>query len=150
MIIITKNDYKGTGMNSHFCRSKLNYKQVFCPNTEFFLSVFSPSAGKYGPEKTPYLDTFHAVKLSSLLRLPPLKMITSGDIVFEAQFKNFFILRRSRVPFLIFFIPFLSNPRRSENKSNFYFHTTLWCLKRFYEGLKGLKRPNLFRHHKKV
>ena len=25
------------------------------------LSVFSPSAGKYGPEKTPYLDTFHAV-----------------------------------------------------------------------------------------
>ena len=24
------------------------------------LSVFSPNAGKYGPEKTPYLDTFHA------------------------------------------------------------------------------------------
>ena len=22
---------------------------------------FSPNAGKYGPEKTPYLDTFHAV-----------------------------------------------------------------------------------------
>ena len=49
-----------------------------CPNTEFFLvlifphldwirrdtrylSVFSPNAGKYGPEKTSYLDTFHAV-----------------------------------------------------------------------------------------
>ena len=48
------------------------------PNTEFFLvrifpysvwirkdtpclSVFSPHAGKYGPEKTPYLDNFHAV-----------------------------------------------------------------------------------------
>ena len=46
-----------------------------CPNTEFFpafglnteryfvssyLSAFSPNAGKYGPEKTPYLDTFHA------------------------------------------------------------------------------------------
>ena len=46
-----------------------------CPNMEFFLvrvfrhsdwirrdtkylSVFSPNAGKYGPEKTPYLDTF--------------------------------------------------------------------------------------------
>ena len=27
----------------------------------FFWSVFSPNAGKYGPEKTPYLDTFHAV-----------------------------------------------------------------------------------------
>ena len=49
-----------------------------CPNTEFFLvrifphsdwirrdtscfAVFSPNAKKYGPEKTPYLDTFHTV-----------------------------------------------------------------------------------------
>ena len=49
-----------------------------CPNTEFFLvrifphsvwilrdtsyfSVFSPNAEKYGPEKTSYLDSFHAV-----------------------------------------------------------------------------------------
>ena len=27
----------------------------------FFWSVFIPNAGKYGPEKTPYLDTFHVV-----------------------------------------------------------------------------------------
>ena len=27
----------------------------------FFWSVFSPNAGKYGSEKTPYLDTFHTV-----------------------------------------------------------------------------------------
>ena len=50
-----------------------------CPNTEFFLvrmfphsdwirrdtrdlSVFSPNAETYGPEKTLYLDTFHAVE----------------------------------------------------------------------------------------
>ena len=26
-----------------------------------YLSVFSPNAGKYAPEKTPYLDNFHAV-----------------------------------------------------------------------------------------
>ena len=49
-----------------------------CPNTDFFLvrifprldwirtdtsylSVFSPNARKYGPEKTLYLNTFHAV-----------------------------------------------------------------------------------------
>ena len=36
-----------------------------CPNTVFFLvrvfSAFSPNAGKCGPEKFPYLDTFHAV-----------------------------------------------------------------------------------------
>ena len=28
----------------------------------FFWSVFSPNAGKYEPEKTPYFDTFNAVK----------------------------------------------------------------------------------------
>ena len=27
-----------------------------------YLSVFSPNTGKYGPEITPYLDTFHTVK----------------------------------------------------------------------------------------
>ena len=27
-----------------------------------YLPVFSPDTGKYGPEITPYLDTFHAVK----------------------------------------------------------------------------------------
>ena len=56
-----------------------------CPNTEFslvrifphsdwirkdtsYLSVFSPNAGKYGPEKTPYLDTFHTVLWWNFLR----------------------------------------------------------------------------------
>ena len=63
-----------------------------CPNTEFFLvcisphsdwirrdtkylSVFSPNVGKYGPEETPYLDTFQTV-----LRLVLLKYF---DNVFE-------------------------------------------------------------------
>ena len=38
-----------------------------CIRTEYgeilhiYLSVFSPNAGKYGPENPPYLDTFHAV-----------------------------------------------------------------------------------------
>ena len=52
-----------------------------CPNAEFFLvrifwhlnwirrdtyfSVFSPNAGKYGPENTPYFDTFHAVGINN-------------------------------------------------------------------------------------
>ena len=34
------------------------YFPVFGLNTETF-SLFSPNAGKYGPEKTPYWDTFH-------------------------------------------------------------------------------------------
>ena len=50
-----------------------------CPNPEFLYSVFSctrteygdlrsnPNTGKYGPEKTPYLDTFHAVFGSSYI-----------------------------------------------------------------------------------
>ena len=36
-----------------------------CPNTEFFsgpyFPAFTPNTWKYGPEKTPYLDTFHTV-----------------------------------------------------------------------------------------
>ena len=27
-----------------------------------------------------------------------------------------------------------------KNNLNFYFHTFLWCLKRFYEGLEGLRK----------
>ena len=45
-----------------------------CPNTEFFCFAFSriqteygdlrsPNTGKYRPEKTPYLDTFHAMNV---------------------------------------------------------------------------------------
>ena len=37
--------------------------------------------------------------------------------------------------------PFRPNPERREKiKLNLYFHTSLWCLKRFYEGLKGLHK----------
>ena len=39
------------------------YFPAFGLSTERYLSVFSPNAGKYGPEKTPYLDTFHAVNV---------------------------------------------------------------------------------------
>ena len=46
----------------------LNYWRIFflnpntiCKNKTQHLSVFRPNTGKYGPEITPYLDTFHAV-----------------------------------------------------------------------------------------
>ena len=73
-------------LTAHFHFENIEKPLVFslremCPNTEFFLvrvfshsdwirkdtkylSVFSPNAGKYGPEKTPYLDIFHAVSVS--------------------------------------------------------------------------------------
>ena len=38
------------------------YFPTFGMNTPY-LSVFSPNAGKYEPEKTPYLETFHAVRV---------------------------------------------------------------------------------------
>ena len=74
----------GEALLSH----KLSLRQK-CPNTEFFLlrvflhldwirrdtkylypSVFSPNSGKYGPEKTPYLDTFHTVFTTNNWGLP--------------------------------------------------------------------------------
>ena len=48
---------------SYLHKKKL-FKNLFqiVKNTAW-ISVFSPNTGKYGPEKTPYLDTFHAVKI---------------------------------------------------------------------------------------
>ena len=47
-------------VDSSLCKNKLREKYL---NTEIFLvCIFSPNKGKYGPEKTPYLDTFHAVQ----------------------------------------------------------------------------------------
>ena len=40
----------------------LEAKRSYFENLDIqYLSVFSPNGGKYGPEKTPYLDTFQAV-----------------------------------------------------------------------------------------
>ena len=37
--------------------------------------------------------------------------------------------------------PYRPNPvRREKINFKFYFHTFLWCLKRFYKGLKGLHK----------
>ena len=33
-------------------------------NSGPYFRVFNPNTGKYGPEITPYVDTFHAVKVS--------------------------------------------------------------------------------------
>ena len=43
-----------------FVQIRSYFWSVFsCIRTEY--SVFSPNTGKYGPEITPYLDTFHAL-----------------------------------------------------------------------------------------
>ena len=37
-------------------------------------------------------------------------------------------------------LPALVPDEQKKINSNFYFHTSLWCLKRFHEGLKGLHK----------
>ena len=57
-----------------------------------YLSVFSPNTGKNGPEKTPYLDTFHAVNYYYLLEKYDLQVYQYGfdlNFCFKIQ-KNFF------------------------------------------------------------
>ena len=44
-------------------RRSFFWSVFFCIRTKY-LSVFSPNAGKYGPEKTPYLEPFHEVQAS--------------------------------------------------------------------------------------
>ena len=41
-----------------------------------YFPVFGLNTRKYGPEKTPYLDTFHAVIVPASLNIPLLK---AGD-----------------------------------------------------------------------
>ena len=44
-----------------------DFWSVFSGFQTSYLSVFSPNTGKYEPEITPYLDTFHAVHDSLIL-----------------------------------------------------------------------------------
>ena len=46
---------------SVFSRIRTEYEEISEGENTEYLSVFSPNAGKYGTEKAPYLDTFHAV-----------------------------------------------------------------------------------------
>ena len=53
--------YQNPNLNIHTLREK-------CPNMERvfsgpYLPVFGLNTGKYGPDKAPYLDTFHTVIL---------------------------------------------------------------------------------------
>ena len=85
-----------------------------CPNTEFFLarifshsdwirrdtsylSVFSPNVGRYGPEDTSYLDTFHTVKGTAF----------SFSSVFKYKFTRHWCTQslQSCLPLILFLCP---------------------------------------------
>ena len=57
-------------LSQNHCVKSVQIRDFFWPvfsriRTEY--AVFSPNAGKYGPEKTPYLDTFHAVSFYPII-----------------------------------------------------------------------------------
>ena len=55
-----------------------------------YFSIFSPNTGKYGPEKTPYLDTFYAVSVSCLLVYLQIFNIVNILFYFEQAFTSIF------------------------------------------------------------
>ena len=62
-----------------------------------YLSVFSLNAGKYGPEKTPYLDTFHAVPWKGNVSLVQIAQVTGFSVVVVLS------LNGSWISFIIFY-----------------------------------------------
>ena len=79
-----------------FFQNGLNFTTKHCLKNAQIWSLFSPNAGKYGPENTPYLDTFHAVKFFSF--------------IFSFIFLTFFILHKYR--FMILFSGFFGKSVR--------------------------------------
>ena len=58
----------------------------------FYFPVFVPNTGKYRPEKTPYLDTFHTVHITAHPRKAvlhrKLKMFRKGGLTRNGTRKN--------------------------------------------------------------
>ena len=48
--------------------------------------VFSPNAGKYGPEKTPYLDTFYTLNLLQIAEISNRFLMDSNHTLFLSDF----------------------------------------------------------------
>ena len=51
-----------------------------------------------------------------------------------------FSVNKSFIKFFFFYPSRPDSERREKINLHFYFHTYLWCLKRFYESLKGLHK----------
>ena len=108
-----------------------------CPNTYFFLvrifphlewirrdaenlSIFSSNVGKYGPEKTAYLDTFHAVNPRNYLlkHFKSLALFKDWKVVDIKKFFNIRILKGAK--FSNFYDPEKTNIDSKRNYTNIY------------------------------
>ena len=98
-----------------------------CPNTEFFLicifphsdwiwrdtlyfSVFSLNAGKYGPEKTPYLDTFHIVS-ETISFSSFVKILLTTSVYISFLILNISVANLSKAHHKLFVLPRYINLR---------------------------------------
>ena len=110
----------------------ISFTVFFAFNSSFFL-FFS----RFGDSKNPISNNqFQIIKYARVLRLRGFNLLCYLSKIFWSIMN---IINASH-----------PNPgRREKIKLNFYFHTSLWCPKRFYEGLKGLHKT-FFRHHKEM
>ena len=73
------------------------------------------------------------------LRLCKLMLFSFQDLLQLLKLKIVMVLRYVK-DVLTFIDPFISESCiKIKIKLNCYFHPSMWCLKRFYEGLKGFK-----------
>ena len=90
-----------------------------------------PYTGKYVSVKTRILSHFTQWDLAQVKK----KARKNGMLLRAFKWMNLLMLIWN-------FNSSRSNPgQRKKIKLNFYFHTSLWCLKSFYEGLKAFIKP---------
>ena len=63
----------------------------------YFLA-FSPNTGKYGPEKTPYLDTFHAMYFNPNAIMYNHKTITRNNFYFTSHPFKINLVEKTKPP----------------------------------------------------
>ena len=58
-----------------------------------YFPAFSPNTGKYGPEKTPYMDTFHAVigiyRVLNIALVSKILAVTNKSFNIVSDLRNF-------------------------------------------------------------
>ena len=106
---------------------------AFGLNTErYYLSVFSPNAGKYRPEITPYLDIFHAVVFFIDIWQDPKYRSTHSRMFLKTDVpKNFAIFTGKYLCWSFFLINLLAWKPATLLKRNSNTGVFLWILLNF-------------------
>ena len=82
----------------------------------------------------------HSLKIFTMrTSIPTSIMLILLAQVFTLNLKKY-IVSKNMLFVLFLTLPVPISDKEKKIKLNFYFLTSLWCLKRFYEGLKGLHK----------